>query len=136
MTPDDIDATNDEVAALFFRSLRVRLLLDTHVGLWAITYDQRLSERARGLLTDGGNEIFISAASVWEIAVQHALSRGRRNDIVSSGRDALTRFAEAGFALLAISPAHAAEVIHYRSCMPTHSTDCCWPKRSPNRSAC
>jgi PIN domain nuclease of toxin-antitoxin system len=62
------------------------------------------------LLTDGGNEIFISAASVREISVKHRLSRRRRNDILISGRDALTRFAEAGCALPAISPAHAAEV--------------------------
>jgi PIN domain nuclease of toxin-antitoxin system len=88
----------------------VRLLLDTHVALWAVTYDHRLSEKARGLLLDESNEIYVSAASVWEIAIKHALSRGRPSDILIGGREALTRFAQAGFVLLAIAPSHAAEV--------------------------
>ena len=88
----------------------MRLPLDTHIALWAITADQRLSDKARGLLLDSSNEIYVSTASVWEIAVKRALSRGRTSDVLIGGRDALTRFVQAGFALLPIAPKHAAEV--------------------------
>ena len=88
----------------------MRLLLDTHVALWAVTYDQRLSEKARALLLDDRNEVYVSAASVWEIAIKHALSRGRNSDVLIGGQDALSRFAQAGFVLLAIAPSHAAAI--------------------------
>jgi PIN domain nuclease of toxin-antitoxin system len=55
----------------------VRLLLDTHAFLWWITDDDRLSERAGGLIADGTNEVFFSAASAWEIAVKAGLGRIR-----------------------------------------------------------
>lgn len=53
----------------------MRLLLDTHAFLWWISDDAQLSERARGLIGDGRNEVFLSAASGWELAVKAALRR-------------------------------------------------------------
>ncbi len=53
----------------------MRLLLDTHAFLWWITDDARLSDRARALIGDGGNEVFLSAASAWELAVKASLRR-------------------------------------------------------------
>ena len=53
----------------------MKALLDTHVFLWWNTNDQRLSERAREFITDRRNELFISAASAWEIAIK--AGRGR-----------------------------------------------------------
>lgn len=53
----------------------MRLLLDTHAFLWWITDDPRLSDRARALIGDGGNEVFLSAASAWELAVKASLRR-------------------------------------------------------------
>lgn len=53
----------------------MRLLLDTHVFLWWITDDKRLSARARGLIAGGANEVFFSAASAWEIAIKARLRR-------------------------------------------------------------
>ena len=50
----------------------VRLLLDTHVALFALVGDSRLKEGARALLEDEGNEVYFSSASVWEIAIKHA----------------------------------------------------------------
>ena len=88
----------------------MRLLLDTHVALWAVADDPRLSPAARVLIADPGNEVFVSAASVWEIAIKHGLARGRADDMPISGRDALLHFTAAGYALLPISPAHAAAV--------------------------
>jgi PIN domain nuclease of toxin-antitoxin system len=84
----------------------VRLLLDTHIALWAVVDDRRLSAKARTLIVDPANEIVVSAASLWEIAVKHALARGTPNDMPISAFDALGFFQEAGYELLDVSPAH------------------------------
>jgi PIN domain nuclease of toxin-antitoxin system len=88
----------------------VRLLLDTHVALWAITDAPKLPPKARELIADPANQIHISAASVWEIAIKHALARGGPNDMPVSGTDALHYFEEAGYALVGISAQHAEAV--------------------------
>jgi PIN domain nuclease of toxin-antitoxin system len=53
----------------------VRALLDTHAFLWWISGDDLLSERAQQAIADGRNEIFVSAASIWEIAIKARLGR-------------------------------------------------------------
>ena len=53
----------------------MRALLDTHVFLWWITDDQRLSSQVREIIADGTNEILFSAASGWEIAIKTRLGR-------------------------------------------------------------
>jgi len=53
----------------------VRLLLDTHLLLWAAGPSPRLSSRARGLIEDPDNELLASTASLWEIAIKSALRR-------------------------------------------------------------
>ena len=85
----------------------MHLLLDTHVALWALLDDARLPERGRELIADADNTITVSAASVWEIAIQHGLARG---DMPVSGAQALQWFRRAGYALLDIKPEHAAAV--------------------------
>lgn len=50
-------------------------LLDTHVFLWWITDDTRLSQQARDVLADGRNRLLLSAVSGWEIAVKARLGR-------------------------------------------------------------
>jgi PIN domain nuclease of toxin-antitoxin system len=50
----------------------VRLLLDTHVWLWMAFEPERLGARARSAIADHANELFLSIASTWEIAVKHA----------------------------------------------------------------
>lgn len=82
----------------------MRLLLDTHVALWALLDDPRLGSKARGLIEDRENRVFISAASLWEIAIKHALGRG---GIPFSAEDALRHFTEAGYELLDMRPSHA-----------------------------
>ncbi|MFL5283121.1 MAG: type II toxin-antitoxin system VapC family toxin [Rhodopila sp.] len=88
----------------------MKLLLDTHVALWAIADDDRLSAKARRLIDDPENEVVVSAATVWEISIKHALARGGPNDMPISGEEALGYFRDAGFELLSISPVHAASV--------------------------
>lgn len=53
----------------------MRVLLDTHAVLWWSVDDGRLSETARSVIRDGRNEIVVSAASVWEIAIKSAKGR-------------------------------------------------------------
>ena len=83
----------------------MRVLLDTHVALWALTDDARLPPVARRLIAEPRSEVWVSAASVWEIAIKHRLGRG---DMPISGDQALQWFNAAGYAVLAISAAHAA----------------------------
>ena len=58
----------------------MKALLDTHVFLWWITDDPRLSPRAREIIADGANVLFLSAASGWEIAIKTKLGRLRLPD--------------------------------------------------------
>ena len=53
----------------------MRLLLDTHAFLWWLAGDQALSEAARAAIADPENEVFVSAASAWEIATKYRLGR-------------------------------------------------------------
>jgi PIN domain nuclease of toxin-antitoxin system len=53
----------------------MNVLLDTHVVLWAFTEDPRLSGRARDAIVDGGNLVFVSAASAWEISIKKAIGK-------------------------------------------------------------
>jgi PIN domain nuclease of toxin-antitoxin system len=53
----------------------VRLLLDTHLLLWAAGPSPRLSVQARRLIDDPDNELVVSAASLWEIAIKGGLRR-------------------------------------------------------------
>ena len=53
----------------------MKLLVDTCTFLWVALGDPRLSGRARALIADGDNDVFLSAASAWEISVKHGLGR-------------------------------------------------------------
>jgi PIN domain nuclease of toxin-antitoxin system len=53
----------------------MKLLLDTHVLLWAAGEPQRLSKQARRLIDSPDNELLFSAASLWEVAIKRGLGR-------------------------------------------------------------
>ena len=53
----------------------MRMLLDTHALLWWLAGDTRLSRRAMAAMSDESNEIFVSAASAWELATKHRLGK-------------------------------------------------------------
>ena len=53
----------------------MRLLLDTHVLLWWLADDARLRPDTRDAIADGDNEVAVSAATVWEVAIKGALGR-------------------------------------------------------------
>lgn len=87
----------------------MRLLLDTHIAIWAVTDDERLSARARALIDDEANTIFVSVASIWEISIKHSLARRPRR-IPVSGSEALDLFVGSGFEVLSISSQHTTAV--------------------------
>ena len=49
----------------------MKILLDTHIIIWALTDDPRLSMKAREMISSSDNLIFFSAASLWEIAIKN-----------------------------------------------------------------
>ncbi|MDD5365795.1 MAG: type II toxin-antitoxin system VapC family toxin [Gallionellaceae bacterium] len=53
----------------------MKLLLDTHLLLWAAGLPERLSAQARRLIEAADSELFFSAASLWEIAIKRGLGR-------------------------------------------------------------
>lgn len=97
----------------------VRLLLDTHVALWAFAASPRLTPQARALIADLGNDVYVSAASVWEVAIKHGLKRRGAGAMPISGTEALAYCTQAGYALLPVTPAHAAGV----DALPAHHAD-------------
>ncbi len=94
----------------------MNLLLDTHIALWAITDSPRLSQTARQLIEAPTTSVWVSAASVWEIAIKHALGRG---DMPVSSQDALRYFLESGYQILAIEADHTVAV----ESLPPHHHD-------------
>lgn len=83
----------------------MNLLLDTQVALWAITDSTKLPKKARKMIESPKASIWISAATVWEIAIKHGLGRGY---MPVSSQDALRYFQESGYRFLPIEPEHAA----------------------------
>lgn len=51
----------------------MRILLDTHIALWAIADTEKLSDEVIRLLEQESNEVFYSEASIWEIAIKHKI---------------------------------------------------------------
>jgi PIN domain nuclease of toxin-antitoxin system len=94
----------------------MRILLDTHVLLWALSGSKRLPDDARELIESADNEVLFSAASIWEIAIKAQLLRAEFGvdveTIAAAARD--TDFDE-----LAISSRHAAGV----ATLPLHHKD-------------
>lgn len=94
----------------------MNLLLDTHVALWAITDSPRLPASARGLIASPRNTVWVSAASLWEIAIKHSLGRG---DMPVSGEEALGYFRASGYRILPVEAEHAVAV----AALPPHHQD-------------
>ena len=94
----------------------MRLLLDTQVALWALADSPRLSSAASELIGTAANDIYFSAATIWEIAIKHALVRA---DMPISGAEARRLLAAAGFEELPITAAHAAATED----LPAHHAD-------------
>lgn len=82
----------------------MKLLLDTHLLLWAAGQPERLSAKAKKLLSDPGNDLLFSAASLWEIAIKNTLGR---EDFHVDPRILRRGLLDNGYLELAITGQHA-----------------------------
>jgi PIN domain nuclease of toxin-antitoxin system len=94
----------------------VKLLLDTHAFLWFVTGDARLSRAARRALEAADNELILSAASVWEMAIKASLGR---LTLPGSVEEYVAEKVESGFGVLSVDWTHAAAVER----LPPHHGD-------------
>jgi PIN domain nuclease of toxin-antitoxin system len=91
----------------------MRLLLDTHIYLWAVSADPLLRPETRRVI-ESADAVYVSAASIWKIAIKSRLGK------IAADPDALVAAIEAsGFRQLPVSAAHAAGV----SRLPAHHND-------------
>jgi PIN domain nuclease of toxin-antitoxin system len=94
----------------------MRILLDTHILLWALTDPQRLDQATAAALIDPANDVRFSTASIWEIAIKHRLGR---TDFPNPPDLIAQTARRSGFAELPISLAAAAMV----ASLPSHHRD-------------
>ena len=85
----------------------MRILLDTHLLLWAMAASRKLSRAVRTQLLDPGNEVYYSAASLWEIAIKSGLRR--KNFRIDPGA-LMAALRASGFLELPITAVHAVGV--------------------------
>ena len=91
----------------------MRLLLDTHIFLWAVSGSARLKPATRRLI-ESADQVYVSAASLWEVAVKASLGK------IEADPDALVAAIDAsGFIELPVRAAHAAGVAR----LPPHHND-------------
>jgi PIN domain nuclease of toxin-antitoxin system len=91
----------------------LRLLLDTHILLWWLADEMRIPERNREVIRDGRNQVFVSAASAWEIAIKRRLGKLR------APADLKAQIINARFELLNVTIDHALAV----EGLPDHHSD-------------
>lgn len=85
----------------------MKLLLDTHVLIWAAGFPERLSAGARATLADPASELLFSAASLWEIAIKSALGR---EDFSLDARLLRRELLDNGYTELPVTGEHAVMV--------------------------
>ncbi len=91
----------------------MRLLLDTHVLLWALADDSELSESMRSSIVYRKNEVFVSTASIWEISIKEAIGK------LKTAENLLEFIAQARFIVLLIMANHA----QFAGRLPMHHRD-------------
>lgn len=90
----------------------MRYLLDTQVILWWYFDSKRLAKEHLKIIADEGNELYVSAASIWEIEVK------RRNGKLECPADMMERIKADGFLLLPIT---AEQLVPLRTIPPIHN---------------
>ena len=91
----------------------MRLLIDTHILLWADERPRRIAPALRTAMRDETNEIVVSAATIWEIAIKRAIGKLRFDRPIVAAVLAL------GFEILPVAGAHA----EHAGCLPPHHND-------------
>lgn len=91
----------------------MRLLLDTHTLLWLVSGDAQLSKSATEMLIDPSNDLLISPATYWELAIKVSLGKYQLADPLADYIEEAVRLY--GLTILPITPKHAEAVVqlHY-----------------------
>lgn len=90
----------------------MRLLLDTHIFLWAVAGSPLLKPSARRLI-ESADEVYVSAASIWEVAIKARLGK-----VAADPHELTAAIGASGFLELPVSATHAAGVVRLQ---PHHS---------------
>ena len=82
----------------------MRILIDTQIFIWAVIDSENLSDQARQIML-GATEVFVSSASIWEIAIKAKLGKleGNPNEFAEA-------IGQSGFQEIAVTARHAAKV--------------------------
>jgi PIN domain nuclease of toxin-antitoxin system len=91
----------------------VRLLIDTHILLWADQRPREIAPTLRAAIRDETNDIVVSAATIWEIAIKRAIGKLRFDRPIVAAVLAL------GFEILPVDGAHA----EHAGSLPPHHND-------------
>ena len=94
----------------------MKLLLDTHLLLWAAGNPERLSKKARALIEKDEHELFFSSASLWEIVIKRNLGR---DDFKADARILRRGLLDNGYSELPIASDHVVAV----DGLPQHHKD-------------
>ena len=95
----------------------MKCLLDTHAAFWYFEGNPKLSAKAKGAIEDGGNEIFVSIVSAWELAIKRSPDREKTS--LCSVAEFFDEIAASGFELLTLEPRH----IRLVEALPYHHRD-------------
>jgi PIN domain nuclease of toxin-antitoxin system len=95
----------------------MKYLLDTSIWLWSLALPEKINSRGRRLLTSGRDELYLSAASSWEISIKFALGTLRLPE--PPAQYVPKRMADMGMRPLPITHTHALAV----SDLPMHHSD-------------
>ena len=91
----------------------MRVLIDTHIFLWWDRQLRSLSRPLRAAIADEANNIFVSAASIWELAIKRALGK------LGFSRSIVDAVSELGFEILPVTGSHA----EHAGGLPRHHSD-------------
>ena len=83
----------------------MRLLADTHALLWWLSGSKLLAKDARAAFADSANQVFVSAASAWEITTKHRLGKLPEADLIAANVQGAIR--KHGFEPLSVTMPHA-----------------------------
>ena len=79
----------------------MKLLLDTHVLLWWLRDDRRLSQRARTMIADTRVDVFVSIASGWELSIKTRIGK-----LAELGGPVMREAEEQGFRIIGVTAGH------------------------------
>lgn len=97
----------------------MKILLDTHILIWALNEDPRLPNKAREMILDGNNVVYYSSVSIWEVSIKHS---NHPDNVEFTGKELSLFCQEAGFLPVEIRDRHvfALETIERAKGAPPH----------------